>query len=119
MDIPESLSTLAADFSIWRKQKSKISAPVPDSLRQRTISLLDSYQTGQITAALRITTLQLSQWRIALRLETSPTFIEITSQAFTPQPSINLELCFVSGEKMCLHGINNQTLLSIIEAIKS
>ena len=119
MHIPESLSTLAADFNTWRKQKAKISTPVPDSLRQRAISLLDYHQTGQVTAALRITTLQLTQWQLALQLDDPTSFVEITSQAFTPQPSVSLELCFVSGEQMSLHGINSQTLLFIIGALKS
>lgn len=119
MDIPESLSTLAADFNTWRKQKTKISTPVPDSLRQRAISLLDDHQTGQVTTALRITASQLTQWRLALQLDDPTSFVEITSQACTPQPSINLELCFASGEQMNLFGVNNQTLLSIIGALKS
>ena len=119
MDTPDSLPALVADFNSWRKHKSKTSNSVPDDLRQRAISLLDYHQTRQVTAALRISTLQLTQWRLALQLDDPTSFVEITSQAFTPQPSINLELCFVSGEQMSLHGINNQTLLSIIGALKS
>lgn len=119
MDTPDSLPALVADFNALRKQKAQISTPVPDSLRQRAISLLDDHQTGQVTTALRITVSQLTQWRQALQFDDPTSFVEITSQAFTPQPSINLELCFASGEQMNLCGVNNQTLLSIIGALKS
>ena len=119
MDISTSLSVLAADFSNWRELKTQINTPVPDTLRQRAISFLDYHQAGQVTTALGITTLQLSQWRLVRQLDARASFIELTPQASSPLPSANLELCFVTGEQMKLHGVDEQMLLSIIGALKS
>ena len=81
MDISESLSTLATDFNACRKQKAQVSTPVPDILRQRAISLLECYHSGQVTTTLSITTLQLSQWCQVLHLDEYSSFFDLFPQA--------------------------------------
>ncbi|MCL1127690.1 hypothetical protein [Shewanella surugensis] len=119
MDISESLSILAAEFSAWRKQKTHAKTHVPKTLRQQAVSLLERYQAGQITSALSITSVQLTQWRQALEPGENPSFIELSPQASSTHSLVTLELNFNSGEKMHLKGIDNQMLLSIIGALKS
>ena len=50
MNISESLSTIAAEFKTWRKQKAHCRTPVPNFLRERAVSLLERYQPGQVTS---------------------------------------------------------------------
>ena len=119
MNISESLSTLAAEFKTWRKQKAHSRTQVPNFLRERAVSLLERYQSGQVTSALCITTVQLTQWRQAFEHDDTTSFVELSPQLSSTHSSVTLELNFNSGEQMHLNGIDNQMLLSIIGALKS
>jgi hypothetical protein len=119
MNISESLSTLAAEFKTWRQQKAHSRTQVPNSLRKRAVSLLERYQSGQVTSALCITTVQLAQWRQAVERDDTTSFVELSPQASLTHSSVTLELNFTSGEQMHLNGVDNQMLLAIIGALKS
>ena len=119
MNISESLSTLAAEFKTWRKQKAHSRTQVPNFLRERAVSLLERYQPGQVTSALFITTVQLTQWRQALDHDDTTSFVELSPKLPSIHSSVTLELNFTSGEQMHLNGVDNQMLISIIGALKS
>jgi len=119
MDISEPLATIAAEFGAWRKQKIHAKTPVPHPLRQQAVSLLERYSSGEVTSALGITTVQLTQWRHTVEHNDPTSFIELAPQASSTHSSVTVELNFTSGEQMHLRGIDNQGLLAIIGALKS
>ena len=107
MDISESLSTLATDFNALRKQKVQVSTHVLDILLQLAILLLKRYNSGQVIATLRITTVQLSQWCQALKLDEFSLFVGLYPQTSSTHPSVSLDLNLAFGEQIQSHGIDN------------
>ena len=117
----EQLPTVVSAFEHWRSNRNGRQAPTPTTLREQAVSLLNNYSSSQITSALRISGSQLKQWRSsAVPTEAKAQFVHLPISISPTQSSINVELCFASGDQMHLSGlINSDMVVSLIGAMKS
>lgn len=60
---PPELTALAADLHAWRGQRSSRRTPIPDSLRDRAVALLDRCRRTHIIKALGINSAMLKTWQ--------------------------------------------------------
>ena len=118
----DQLSTLVTAFELWRSNRNGRQVPTPTALREKAVALLNHYSSSQIISALRISGSQLKQWResAASTPETKPHFIHLPISSSPTQHSVNVELCFVSGDQMNLSGaVDSELLISLIDSMKS
>jgi hypothetical protein len=115
------LAVVVTAFTQWRKNRKGRHVSTPISLREQAVSLLNTYSSSKIIAALHISGSQLKQWR---EHDTSSTalspFVSLPMAALAPQQPFNIELRFVSGEQLRLSGVvEHELLTTLIAAIKS
>jgi len=118
----DQLSTLVTAFELWRSNRNGRQVPTPTALREKAVALLNHYSSSQIISALRISGSQLKQWRqcVASTPETKSHFIHLPISSSPTQHSVNVELCFASGDQMNLSGaVDSELLISLIDAMKS
>ena len=117
----DQLSTLVTAFEHWRSNRNGRQVPTPSELREQAVALLNHYSSSQITSALRISGSQLKQWRnSAAPTEAKPQFVHLPISEPPTHPSVNVELCFASGDMMHLSGVvDSDMLVSLIGAMKS
>jgi len=117
----DQLSIVVTAFEHWRSNRNGRQVPTPNALREQAVVLLNHYSSSQITSALRISGSQLKQWRMsAVPTETKPQFVHLPISGSTTQFSVNVELCFASGDQMHLSGvIDSDMLISLVGAMKS
>jgi len=90
-------------------------------LCEQAVALLHHYSSSQITSALRVSGTQLKQWRkSAVPFEVKPQFVHLAISDSPTQSSVNVELCFTSGDEMHLSGVvDSDLLISLVGAMKS
>lgn len=117
----DQLPTVVSAFEHWRSNRNGRQVPTPIALREQAVTLLNNYSSSQITSALRISGSQLKQWRnSAVPTETKPQFVHLPISISPTQSSINVELCFASGDQMHLSGVvDSDMLTSLVGAMKS
>lgn len=115
------LAVVVTAFTQWRKNRKGRNVPTPISLREQAVSLLNTYSSSKITAALHISGSQLKQWRehdessVALS-----TFVTLPMETLALQQPFTIELSFVSGEQLRLSDVVEHAVLNtLIAAIKS
>ncbi len=116
----DQLSIVVTAFEHWRSNRNGRQVPTPTALRQQAVALFNHYSSSQITSALRISGSQLKQWRnIIASTETTPQFVHLPISS-PPTQSVNIELCFASGDQMHLSGVvDSNMLISLVGAMKS
>ncbi len=117
----DQLSIVVTAFEHWRSNRNGRQVPTPTELREQAVALLHHYSSSQITSALRISGSQLKQWRhCAVPTKVKPQFVHLPISDSPTQPSVKVELCFVSGDQMHLSGVvNSDMLISLVGAMKS
>ncbi|KGJ89815.1 hypothetical protein [Thalassotalea sp. ND16A] len=121
MSNQDQLINVVAAFEQWRKNRNGRQVPTPTPLRKQAVSLLNTYSSSKIIAALRISGTQLKRWSESLDLpELLPEFVHLP---MTPQPQneqLNVELSFTCGDRLCLSGdVSLSMITSMIKAMKS
>ena len=118
-----SLTKVNANFKHWRNNKPYSSEPVPETLRQQAISLLEQYPASKICGTLTISGSQLKKWcETAGTQAASAAFIELPADNVVeskPSPGA-LELRFSNGHQLLLSGhFDVDVITQIIGEMKS
>lgn len=121
MSNQDQLPNVVTAFEHWRSNRNGRQVPTPVPLREQAVALLNYYSSSQITSALRISGSQLKQWRnTASPTEIKPQFIHLPIVDLPTQPTVNVEICFISGDQLHLSGIvDRDVITACIGAMRS
>ena len=103
---------------ITRKNRT---TPIPLSLREKAVALLEHYSSSQITRTLKLSGGQLKSWQqTLLPANQSQAFIELTPVIEPTCNHLELAVAFADSTTLSLSGEVTPTLLStLVQAIRA
>tara|TARA_B110000211_G_scaffold234382_1_gene303791 strand:+ start:140 stop:535 length:396 start_codon:yes stop_codon:yes gene_type:complete len=103
------LESVQSDFHQWRINKASVRSRIPDSLKQKAVSLLVNTKPGKITKALNISSAMLRSWSSEPLQNSNPdTVVDfiplLTGNPSTTSNDTTLTVTQSNGNQWNLHG---------------